>query len=147
MSSVLSATGLATFQCPAVELEQESGEQEAAREPHPNQDLIDGLRAMADWIERSEWPDKPHTSFNVFPGKDGFAEAVKRLGTCEKNFGETWFNAIKRFGPLRIEICLQREQVCNRVKVGTKVIPARPEMLLAAEPERVEDVYEWECPK
>lgn len=40
---------------------------------------------------------------------------------------------------LRVEISLGTG-VCEQVKVGERVIPARP-----AEPERVEDIYEYRC--
>jgi hypothetical protein len=44
----------------------------------------------------------------------------------------------RRFGDLELDININKDNSCERVKVGERVIPAQPE--------RTEPVYEWKCP-
>lgn len=107
---------------------------------HANQDFIDGLREMADWIEQTNWHDVFNCTIHVFPEQGKFAEAVRRLGNCKKEFIGAWAYGVKKFGnSLEIRVCADRGKVCERVKVGTRIIPAQPEQEI--------DVYEWHCPE
>jgi hypothetical protein len=45
-----------------------------------------------------------------------------------------------------ISIIADRDQVCRKV-TREVAVPARPEIVLPAEPKRVETVTEWECPE
>lgn len=115
--------------------------------------FIQGLRDFADWLEAH--PVLPPTLYGLPNGrillfvkdKDQLAAAARWLGTCEKVVTEDWFSLVKTFGPIALEALIERPQVCERVKIGEKVIPAQPERVLPAEPERVEEVYEWQCPE
>jgi hypothetical protein len=45
-----------------------------------------------------------------------------------------------------IDITVDRDQVCEKV-VTTKTVPATPEVVIPAEPEKVVEVIEWRCPE
>ena len=111
--------------------------------------LIDGLRGLAAFLETH--PDVPRPSstcgFYVFcANKEEMAQAAKSVGgRLEKSATTNYFMLRKDFGPLRLEIAVEREQICERVVVGTKVVPAKPECVLPATPETVEEVIEWRC--
>jgi hypothetical protein len=78
------------------------------------------------------------------------AEVIRRYGSMEKvveSIHDTLFILRKQMDGFRVEFNFHRETVCTRVKVGQKVTPAKPAVVLPAEPEKVEDVYEWKCPE
>jgi len=123
---------------------------EAVAEPaHPNRELIDGLRAMADWLE--DHPQDPNGSvtLNLFPNdRDALLKAIQGVGRVEKQAIDKWYYLRKRFSShVTIEWNQSRESVCERVVVGTKTIAAEPEKIIPAKPERVEEVVEWRCPE
>lgn len=101
---------------------------------------IDGLREMADWLERH--PEYVVTwnpvTINLFPAdKDDLAEFVRAAGRSSKEWTNDWLIVSVAFGPHKIDANLSREQVCRRVVTGTKEIPAQPA--------RVEEIVEWVC--
>jgi hypothetical protein len=46
---------------------------------------------------------------------------------------------------VQFNISTMRKTICERVVVGKKVIPARPETVIPASPERTEEEIEWRC--
>lgn len=80
------------------------------------------------------------------------ARAALRTGaTVDKDINERWHNVILHFGTVRVEVLAYREEVCERVQVGTETVTtlAKDPAALAAIPE-VEvteevPVYEWKC--
>lgn len=109
------------------------------------QAFVDGLRAMATHLERSNFDDEYAFGdgfvFNVFTWQESdFRAAGRSLGGRREKVLEGGF-AMQRvtFGPHRIDVNLPREKVCERVKVGERVVPAQEE--------RVEEVFEWVCPE
>ena len=76
------------------------------------------------------------------------ADAIRRFGAMEKiaDPGSSLFILRKKLDGFCLEINYNREDVCHKVKVGEKVIPAMPERILPATPEQVVEQFEWQCP-
>ncbi len=106
---------------------------------HPQRELIDGLREFADFLE--EHPEHPlfcGVQFDCFlKGKEELADVARTLGHAQKGGTRDYFYLRKKFGPVAVDYNVSREQVCQRVVVGEKLIPAQPE--------RIEEVIEWRC--
>lgn len=126
--------------------------------------LRDGLLDLAAFIEQHPdvIPDWITVSIGVYrPLK----EIVKKgYGRMTKEVSDSYFKLIRSFSPrVNIRFVQEREELCKRVKVGERtlpaepeqviaavperVIPAEPERIIPAKPERVEDIYEWVCPE
>lgn len=118
------------------------------------QEAIAGLRALADFFEQHpELADMAHTTHvNIWPPKEEFVNVVRQLGLVTKHAGEALFWVRKTFSRMVILDCnAEREEVCQKVLKERRVIPAKPEeyvpgKVVPAEPERVEEVFAWECP-
>lgn len=115
---------------------------------------IAGLRAAADFFEAT--PDAPlpysiNLGLHLFT-REEFVSAVRALGKARKNFSTGYAEAKREFGG-RVEIRYQayREQVCERIVVGTKQVETEkpdPEAIAALpKVKRVETVeeVEWRC--
>ena len=89
--------------------------------------------------------------FNVFGGKEK-AIAVRRAvgGRWDKDDRIDTLMILRHdmtYGNVRIELNMSRGEACERVVVGTRVIPAsvvpaREELVV---PESVEEIVEWRC--
>lgn len=138
--------------------------------PDDARQIIDGLRALADTLTASpelvellglRWSDfGRHGKINVsVAGQDNarqaiaaFTRAALRSGaTVDKSMSDKWGGVVARFGSVGVEVFAEREEVCERVVVGTREVTKEvPDpAALAAMPrvtvtETVEDV-EWKC--
>jgi hypothetical protein len=115
---------------------------------------IKGLREMADFLEA-------HPSLYEIPGlaggltlnlfvdsKEQLADAARAIGKLSKRVSGDYYYVQREFsGNVTLDVNASRQKVCEKVVVGTKVIPAQPERVLPAEPEQVVEEYEWVCPK
>jgi len=106
--------------------------------------VIDGLRALADFLEAN--PSLPAPTLNrllvPLSTREQIA-GIARVGSWQKDYeSDTWFSLKRSFGPqVTLEYFTERSNVCRKVKTGeTRLVPARP-----AEPERIEDVEKWVC--
>ena len=73
-------------------------------------------------------------------------DLARRLGTADKQYVGDFFWLKKKFGDtVLFEITSDRNTVCERIVTGTKTIPARPECILPASPERAVEIVEWRC--
>lgn len=76
--------------------------------------------------------------------KEVFANAVRAFGAGAKDadadgliFRPEGFPMLKIYG--------FKSNLCERVQIGTQVIPATEEQIIPAQPEREVPVYEWHC--
>jgi hypothetical protein len=77
--------------------------------------------------------------------KQKVATYARALGTAEKNF-QYEFELSKRFSKLvKLIVRAERESVCTRKVVGTRIIEAEPARVIPATPQKIEDIIEWEC--
>lgn len=109
----------------------------------------DGLRALADLFDAH--PDKTPPDWssivvNLFVDDGDAALALARSlgGNWEKQEYGDWLALRRTVGPHYIDIDVRRDQVCERVQVGTKTVeipdPAAPTVTVE------KPIYEWECP-
>lgn len=55
------------------------------------------------------------------------------------------FRVKVHFGQFDYTVSLDRERTCRKVQVGTEILPAEPQRIIEAKPERVVEKYEWIC--
>ena len=115
-------------------------------------EFVESLRNLADFFEQHEEIRLPLTThITVFPNysesKQQFRDFCRAIGgKIEKQFGDDVMYADKPFGNLFIlRFMAYRDAVCERVVVGTKVLPATEERIVPAEPEREVEIVEWRC--
>src|SRR5207249_1104216 len=106
---------------------------------------IQGLRDIADFFESR--PDLPipdcGEDFHIWEKSLTTArERGLQMSPCEKKYiGDSYFELLRQFGPHTVRCVWDRDDVCERVQVGTKHVP---EYVVKAHDE---PVYEWNCSK
>ncbi len=116
------------------------------------QEIIKSLRDMADYLESHEFDLGGGIGFGspelyLFTDGSGFLENVKRMGGFTREFNDYSAQAVRKFGDAKFIIHASRPAVCEKVEVGVRVVPATPQRIIEAQPERVEPVYEYKCPE
>lgn len=101
--------------------------------------IIRGLHALAAFLEAH--PDVPApwgVQVDVFVAEKNELAAIARLTAWQKEYRDTWFSLHKAFSEtVTLEVNIERDKVCRRVVTGTRVV--------AAQPERVVEEFEWKC--
>lgn len=117
------------------------------------EEYVQGLRDFADWAEAhadefASWTldDALGPVMLYRPDVESLAQTARALGGHRtKDANGSYFTIIRSFGPVDVHAYSDRNEVCERVVTGTKVIPAT--VIPAREiPERVEEIVEWKCP-
>jgi hypothetical protein len=108
------------------------------------EEYIQGLRDIADFFEAR--PDLPTPSFgeSIFIWERSLENARERgiqMAPCEKEHTDNYFHLVRKFGPHTLKVTWGRDDVCERVQVGTKHVPE--EVI----PAHDEPIYEWDCTK
>lgn len=110
---------------------------------------IAGLREFANWLE-SKPIGRPHSDGRILfcsQSKKEFFAIRRACAIAEKDLHGDYVHFVKRFsGDVSFVLFAEKSLTCERVKVGTKIVPAKPQVTLPAEPEREEEVWEWQCP-
>lgn len=78
-------------------------------------------------------------------GKTAFRQAVKVLGTCEKEYTDYRVTVFKNFGPIKYGVYSNRDYICTKTVVGKRIVPAVAFQYYPEIPEHEEDVVEWNC--
>ena len=109
------------------------------------------LRQIADWLEaNADTLDCDRVSHGVTylwcDTPEQFASCAKALGKFRKDASGSYFNASRFFGPIELQATIGRENLCRRI-VHKRIEPAKPAMLIEAQPEREVEVIEYECPE
>lgn len=111
-----------------------------------NIEFVKGLRALADFYESHPAVPLPCAETGTimtccFTNKDDFLQAARYLGKSDKAaFGDNfelrhWFSS-----KVRLDLAIPREQVCEKVVIGFRKVPA------FSVPETTEEIVEWKCP-
>jgi hypothetical protein len=115
-------------------------------------EYAEGLRQLADFAEAHPNlvdEDCFGLNVNVFArDRAEMAVMVRELGSAEKYESGAFYYLRRRFGPHNLDLCINREQVCERIQTGTRVV-TRPDPKVVADIPMVEveePVYEWVCP-
>lgn len=114
---------------------------------------IEGLRELADFLEAHPAILNPVSTFmmNQFvygdDAKTRIRMMVRGTGKWEKTPKGDFFCLSRPFGPHTVDINTSREEVCEKVQVGTREVEVQdPEILKTVPMVTVnEPVYEWEC--
>lgn len=124
--------------------------QEVNRERSKKQSQM--LRALADW--QDQHPDIPlHVVdtriYQSLWGTDkaSMPETLRAIGSCSKRTAGGDFEfLVDVTDEIQIIFYTARENVCDRVVVGTRMVPEKvvPEQVIAA---HVEEIVEWVCPE
>lgn len=115
-----------------------------------NAEYAIGLRAAADFYEQNPSIPVPSSDLSNFAtnGKEMARIVVKALGHCDKLYSESGLLTVSavRSG-LTLRFVFHREDVCEKVVVGTKTIAAhvRPAREEEHVPECVIEETEWRC--
>jgi hypothetical protein len=124
-------------------------------------EYIKALRELADYVESREFPDEwkgwwsdnknsfanPALEFSTYQKSD-FGKIAKAMGTFKKEVTDYSTMAhVSLPSGATVKVTASRDVVCRKVEVGTKIIPAKEEEVIPAEPEREEPIYKWECPE
>lgn len=119
------------------EAQQQTAEQSVEAERRAA--FVRGLRELAECLERTpEIPVPYGTLLNCFVGSREHVAQIARTGPWQKRYVDTWFTLTRDFaGGVRLDVNVERVQVCERVVVGTETVPAQP----AHEVE----IVEWRC--
>ena len=110
-------------------------------------DLIQGLRDLADWLEATpSAPASYHTQITAFADTKEHAQAVAREGgNTEKEYGESYFRIIKKFGDtVRYHLAVERNIVCTKKVLGTELKEV-PDYTNVPKVTKEVEIVEWEC--
>lgn len=130
-------------------------------------EFVAGLRELADFYESRPDMPLPYTgttaplniwTFGNLGGderdpKAALGQIARFMGRAEKVTDDRFFFVSRSFGPIRLEAGAYREEVCERVVVGTETdeIEDYDPDALALVPKvtkRIErEVVEWKCPE
>ena len=106
-------------------------------------EIIRELRAMADYIESRPFDENtPFTAPDIYiflNTATEFGETVAAAGSVVKSADGEFLNATISFGDSMLQIAIQQDLVCERVKTGEKLIKAVPE--------HTKDIFEYQCPE
>lgn len=71
------------------------------------------------------------------------------LGTVRKEASGDYAGAVRRFGSIELRVLCSRDQVCERIVVGTRPVEVPDPAVVAAAPLITidEEIVEWRCPE
>lgn len=117
------------------------------------QETVQGLRALADFIEANPglpW-DPTYWELGVYGiNAEDAAAFARSTGTWDKipagSDGEL-LKIQRSFGPIKLGVFARRDEVCEKVVVGTETVAIPDPVALAAVPtvEVEREVVEWKC--
>lgn len=120
-----------------------------------HKEYADGLRMVADFLEAHPEIDLPEPSLTCYSvtSKEKAATIAKALssgGRCEKDYSNDLVTLKRAFGCVTLHYHGMRYNVCEQVKVGTRIVPEQyvppqPATEGHVVPEHEEAVYEWRC--
>lgn len=111
-----------------------------------NSTFIFSLRQIADFYETH--PELPIPFLSEINGyvttKEELKQVANNLGSCHKTYNNSLFTLSKEFGEILLSFHAGREQVCERVVIGKKMV--EKEIVIATEKKMVEEeIVEWKC--
>lgn len=122
-------------------------------------EYVAALIELANFVESKDFPDQwggwygnqeydsPELIFYV-ANKEHFGTIISSLGAFEKSGDTISTDATKRLSlGSNLRVWGKKENVCERVVVGTRTVAAEPEKIIPAKPEREEEIVEWKCPE
>lgn len=118
-------------------------------------EYAEGLRQVAAFVESHPEIPIPEATISCYRMSDKkIAALVARVlsngGRCDKVFEPAIIRLERIFGAVKLQYIGLRENVCEQVRVGTRLVPERyvpPQPATEGQviPEHEEAVYEWRC--
>ena len=105
-------------------------------------EMCRGLREVADFLESNPEAPLPSGNLGMWLGSDSktaLAAVARTEGKWNKEYSSYSFTLSKMFHGVRLAYMTSRGEVCERIVVGKKHVPA---VFLE---EREEDIVEWKC--
>jgi hypothetical protein len=119
-------------------------------------EYANGLREVANFLEAHPEIELPESELNCYrlDNKETAATTARALshgGRCDKSYEDTLVRLKRTFGPITLQYLGCRSEICEQVRVGTRIVPEQyvaPKPATEAQviPEHEEAVYEWHCP-
>ena len=108
-----------------------------------------GLRELAGFIDEHIPAHELDYGIQINLFADTAESLLKKArslgGAWKKEDKGQWFTLRRDFGPHHVDINIYRDEVCERVQVGTETIevpdPAAPKVTVE------QPIYEWRCPE
>jgi hypothetical protein len=71
------------------------------------------------------------------------------IGSVRKEAGDAYAGAVRTFGSIELRVLCSRDQVCERIVVGTRPVEVPDPEIVAAAPRVTidEEIVEWRCPE
>lgn len=124
--------------------------------PSRSAEIAAGLRQLADLIEANPQIRVAYTNYHFWSldSREEMAElaraALRHGAKVEKQVTDEMYNLDVKFGPITASALAMRDEMCERVVVGTREVTEMvPDPSLPAPPmveqTRTEEVYEWKC--
>lgn len=115
-------------------------------------EYVDGLRQLADFVESHPrlFEDKySGETVHIFADdREDMVEKALEMGKADKG-GDGYFYYLRRsFGPHSLNLCVNREHICEKVQTGTRTVSVPDPKAVAKLPliKQEEPIYEWVCP-
>lgn len=118
-------------------------------------EYANGLREVADFLEshpEMDLPDSTLIAYSLYSKEKAatVARAMGQGGRCDKVYEDQIVRLKRDFGPVTLEYIGTRSNVCEQIRVGTKLVPEqyvppKPAVEASVVPEHEEAVYEWRC--
>jgi hypothetical protein len=109
-----------------------------------------GLHELAHVLESLDGDDEifGHVQYNMFVDTpEQLRDLVRQIGGFSKQSIGDFLVVRKTFsGGVELDVNINHKNVCERVETLV-TIPARPETVVPAQPERTEVVTSWKCPE
>lgn len=127
---------------------------ETTEEEHPTNEekameerlqKLNDTRTLVDWLEAHPNVPLPQTidfaGFGIYAlnTKGEALMLAKEFGSATKEYNDDHLTIKKQFGTQTLQAVFSRKEVCERVVVGTKVVPEQ------VTPEHVQEIIEWRC--
>lgn len=118
-------------------------------------EYANGLRQVAEFIESHTEIPLPSATLSCYNLTNKrvaalTARALGQGGRCNKIYDDSILRLKREFGAIELEYIGMRYNVCEQIKVGTRVVPERyvpPQPATEGQviPEHEEAVYNWVC--
>lgn len=111
------------------------------RTEHEQKEMVSSLRAFADFLETHPTVELKDQRFLIYYiTREEIAQYAKLGGWTKQYDGNDWFGLKRTFGSIELYVYTDRDQVCRKIVVGQREVPAMP-----ATEARTEDIIEWVC--
>ncbi len=100
------------------------------------------MREIYDFLEGHPDVPLPYIGvMNAFAESQQLSEIARAMAPCNKSTDGGFFSLARKFGSVTLSLNFERDQVCERVIIGTEEIPKKVTEAYT------KDIVEWHCPE